>query len=536
MFWADRIAGEIEKKFSLPAQAGKAQNPLVIRDEKTVSGRVHVGSMRGAAIHGVIHEALTEKGVPNNFIWEHNDFDPMDDIPVYLDRAVYEEYLGKPLYTIPSPDSSAKSFGEYFAKEFQQVIEATGCHPQFVWASELYLSGKMDGVIREALEHAEDIRRIQKEISGADRKPGVLPISVICPQCGKMSTTEATDFDGETVMVHCYPTKVEWTKGCGFEGRVSPFGGKAKLYWKADWPAKWKVYGVCVEGEGKDHATRGGSRDVANHISTEVFDYPPPFDIPYEFLLVGGKKMSSSKGRGSSAKEIAALVPPKILRLALLGKDINQQFNFDPEGDTIPNLYDLYDKFAEHRKQGYQDNYTVIQGSHPEVSPETVDDYARLFELVHLKSQTSDVRLLPEQLPLPRFSQVAFVVQMPHLDLQKEFPDADPVELQERASYAKKWLDAYAPEKFVFKLQDTLPDVAKNLTDAQKQALKVLADFIASRSAMPSGDEIHQKLHELKEFKAVYLAFLGKDHGPKAGWFLSVLDRNFVLQRLTEAP
>ncbi|MDO8518442.1 MAG: lysine--tRNA ligase [bacterium] len=525
MFWADRIAGEIEKKFGLPAQAGKTKKPLLIRDEKTVSGRVHVGSMRGAAIHGVVHEVLIEKGVPNSFTWEHNDFDPMDDIPVYLDRAVYEEHLGKPLYTIPSPDPSAKNFGEYFAKEFQTVIEATGWHPQFVWASELYLSGKMDGVIREALEHTEDIRRIQKEISGADRKPGVLPISVICAQCGKMSTTEATDFDGETVMVNCYPTKVEWTKGCGFAGRVSPFGGRAKLYWKADWPAKWKVYGVTVEGEGKDHSTRGGSRDVANHISREVFNYEPPFDIPYEFLLVGGKKMSSSKGRGSSAKEIAALVPPKILRLALLGKDINQQFNFDPEGDTIPVLYDLYDKLAEGYWAGVQ------------------DDYARLFELIHPRGTANSFSpaaghrgdASEKKFAMPRFSQVAFVVQMPHLDISKEFPDVDPSELAERAVYAKKWLEAYAPEKFIFKLQDTLPDVAKNLNDVQKQALKTLADFIASSPTMRSGDELHQKLHESKEFKAVYLAFLGKDHGPKAGWFLSVLDRDFVLKRLTEA-
>ena len=34
MFWADRIAGEIQKRFGTP------DKPLVIRDEKTVSGRV----------------------------------------------------------------------------------------------------------------------------------------------------------------------------------------------------------------------------------------------------------------------------------------------------------------------------------------------------------------------------------------------------------------------------------------------------------------------------------------------------------------
>jgi lysyl-tRNA synthetase class 1 len=505
MFWADRIAGEIEKRF------GKPSGPLVVRDEKTVSGRVHVGSMRGAAIHGTVAEVLEEKGTPATFIWEHNDFDPMDDIPSYLDRATYEPHLGKPLYTIPSPEPTAKNFGKFYAKEFQGVIEGAGWHPQFVWASELYLSGKMDTVIREALEHANDVRRIMEEVSGAQRAEGWLPISVICPQCGKMTTTEATDFDGETVAVVCREDKVEYTKGCGYSGRVSPFGGKAKLYWKTDWPAKWKVYGVRVEGGGKDHSTKGGSRDVGNHISTEVFDYEPPFDIPYEFFLVGGKKMSSSKGRGSSAKEISDLVPTKIFRLALLSKEVMQAFNFDPEGDTIPVLYDLYDKLAAQYWEGVR------------------DDFSRLFEFVHPKRQ------LPKPSARPRFSQVAFMVQMPHLDLQKEFPDADPQELDERARYARQWLEAYAPEKFVFKLQDTLPDVAKNLPDSAKAALKSLHDLVASRDTMPTGEELHTELYKSKEFKAIYLAFLGRESGPKAGWFLSSLDRNFVLKRLAEA-
>ena len=54
---------------------------------------------------------------------------------------------------------------------------------------------------------------------------------------------------------------------------------------------------------------------------------------------------------------------------------------------------------------------------------------------------------------------------------------------------------------------------------------------------------MHAKLHALKEeakispadlFSAIYLSFLGKGYGPKAGWFLSVLDRGFVLRRLSE--
>ena len=84
MFWADRIAKEIEEKLGERAQA----KPLLIRDEKTLSGRVHIGSMRGVAIHGVIAEVLTEYGVANEYRYELNDFDDFDSIPGYLDETV----------------------------------------------------------------------------------------------------------------------------------------------------------------------------------------------------------------------------------------------------------------------------------------------------------------------------------------------------------------------------------------------------------------------------------------------------------------
>jgi lysyl-tRNA synthetase class 1 len=531
MFWADKLAKEIQERFR-PFTSSK---PIIIRDEKTPSGRVHIGSMRGVAIHGVISEALKEQGVSNTFLYEFNDMDAMDGFPEYLPDD-FRQYMGMPLRTIPSPDGKAKNFAEYFADEFKEVILAAGFTPEFYNVSELYFTGKMDGAIRIALEHAADIRRIYKEVSGSQKPDDWYPLSVICESCGKVGTTKVYAFDGQKVSYRCEPHMVKWAEGCGHEGTISPFGGNAKFPFKVEWPAKWKVMGVNIEGAGKDHSTKGGARDVAAHIAKEVFNYEAPFDTPYEFFLVGGKKMSSSKGRGSSAKEISELVPAKILRLALLGKDINQAINFDPEGDTIPVLYDLYDKLAENYWAGVK------------------DDYARLFELIHPN------RKIPSKHYLPRFSQIAFLAQMRHIDIYQQlkmsleqekrdssggqpFTNEDVEEIDERIKYAGQWLDAYAPEKFVFKLQDTLPEAAKNLSDMQKKAIAELQHYIAAAVDMPTGEEIQHKLHEIKEtlaiapqdlFGALYLLFLGKSYGPKIGWFLSVLDKEFVLKRLQE--
>ncbi len=498
MFWADRIAKEVEARF------GRAKS-LVIRDEKTPSGRVHVGSMRGVALHGAISEALTDIGIPHTYKYEFNDMDPMDGFPEYLPEE-FRQYMGKPLRAIPSPDGKAENFAEYFASEFKEVIRGAGFTPEFYNVSELYLEGKMDDVIRVALEHAADIRRIYREVSGSQKPDDWYPLFVICESCGKVGTTRVYAFDGAEVSYTCEPAMVKWATGCSHEGKVSPFGGKAKFPFKVEWPAKWMVVGVDVEGAGKDHSTKGGARDVAAHIAKEVFKYEAPLDAPYEFFLVGGKKMSSSKGRGSSAKEMADLVPVKIFRLALLGKDINQAINFDPEGDTIPVLYDQYDKLAENYWAG------------------TKDDYARLFEFIHPE------RKIPGKSSLPRFSQVAFAVQMPHMDIYKEFPEADRAELDERTEYAKRWLGAYAPEKYVFKLQSTMPEV--QLTPEQKNTLASLADVVEGGA---DAEAIHTKLHESKEFKTIYQLFLNKESGPKAGWFLASLPKEFVVKRLREA-
>lgn len=520
MLWADRIAGEIRD-----TRTPKDGKKFLIRDEKTLSGRVHVGSMRGVAIHGLISEVFAEQDVANEFRYELNDFDPFDSIPSYLDAQIFKGHLGKPLYAVPSPESGFKNYAEYFGAEFIDVHKRAGFTPNYYRATELYQSGKMDALIKIALERASDVRRILKEVSGSAKDESWLPISVVCEKCGKMMTTRAYDYDGETVGYTC-DRNPDDAKSCGHTGRIAPWKGTAKLFWKVDWAAKWVVQGVDVEGGGKDHSTKGGSRDVANHICREIFDTEPPFDIPYEFFLVGGKKMSSSKGRGSSAKDMCDLFPPEVFRLALIGKDIREQIDIDPSGESVPRLYDWYDELALGIREG------------------KADDYARLYALCELPENRAELSA-PWQM---RFKEVAFVVQMKHLRLENEAEQAkgsritqeEVQKLDERARYARYWLTTYAPQEFHYDIQMTLPRVS--LTDAQKKALGALKDFL--QSAERSGEEIHLKLHEFKTeipiqpkelFQAIYRVFLNRDSGPKAGWFLAGLPRDFVIARLSES-
>ncbi len=526
MFWADTVAEEISRRFE---DKIKSKTPLIIRDEKTLSGRVHIGAMRGVAVHGVVSEILNERNIANKFIYEINDFDPMDDIPANLNQETYKEYLGKPLYSVPSPDGKAKNFPEFYAAEFIDVIKHSGFTPEFYRSSDAYKSGKYNEAIDIALKNGSRIKEIYREISGSVKADDWLPLNVVCENCGKMSTTRALEYDGKEVSYKCDPNAVTWTQGCGHQGRISPFDGNAKLPWKVEWAAKFVVFGVDVEGAGKDHSTKGGARDIASHIAKEVFKYEPPFDIPYEFLLVQGKKMSSSKGKGSSSREIADLLPTEIFRLFLIGKNPKKTLDFVPDGDTIPILYDWFDKSS--------DAFFAKDDS--------VE--ARLFVVSHSVESQKNI----QKIFLPRFSQVAFLSQMPHMDILEEvaklkgesLTELDKKELDSRVFYAKTWLSAYAPEDYKFELAtDFIPEKAKSFTNTQKQTLIKILDYIQSKDNL-DGQELHTAIHDIRKesglepaelFGAIYQSFLGKDSGPKVGWFLSVLDKEFVERRLKE--
>ena len=75
--------------------------------------------------------------------------------------------------------------------------------------SDIYPSGAMDPFIRTALDRAEVVRDLYRRISKVERPAGWLPISVVCPTCGRVGTTLARDWDGATVAFECLPDYVD---------------------------------------------------------------------------------------------------------------------------------------------------------------------------------------------------------------------------------------------------------------------------------------------------------------------------------------
>ncbi len=502
MFWADKIASEI-------IDSGKFK-PYWVDDMKTPSGFAHVGSLMGPVIHSIIYQSLLNAKQEATFTFIINDFDPADDLLPEI-RGTHEGELGKPLKLAKSPDPKFKSMADLFGNDFINSIKSLGVNPKIYSSWDLYHEGKFDEVIRIALDNAEKIQDIYQRVSGSQKKQsGWLPFQVICEKCGKLGTTKVFAWDSEKVSYKCEPDLVKWAVGCGHTGEISPFGGTGKLPWKVDWAAHWRVLGVTIEGAGKDHASAGGSYDIAMEICKEVFNYESPFKLPYEFILIGGKKMSSSKGLGLKAHDLVEILPPTVARFLYAKHGIKSQSNFDPEDkNAIPSLFDEYQKAA--------DAYFNKED----------EDLARAFEL----SQIGEI-VKP---PSVRFSVLTSWVQMPNME--EEIKKGG---LEDWAKYARVWVERFAPEDQKFEIKKELP-VNINLNSLQKDFLGKLAEKIDKSK---SGEDFQIEIYELgkemglggkESFQAIYQVLLGKDHGPKAGWLILSLDPTFVKERFEEA-
>ena len=499
------------------------ESSQIINDSKTPSGRVHVGSLRGPLIHDAVYKFFKEKGTPVRYLYGVDDFDPLDEIPIHHEEF-YKEHVGKPLCNAPAPPGSRhEDLAKHFISEFFDIFEELAIKPEIYYLRDLYHSGKLDESIELFLNQAEKVREIDWNASRAKRSKDWHPFQAICEQCGKVGTTVVTDFDGKEVTYTCHNDLVSWAEGCGYQGKVSPFEGRGKLPWKFEWAAKWKILGVTIEGAGMDHCTKGGSRDVTTGCFQTLYRSPPPLNIPYEFFMVDGAKMSSSKGVGTSARAMADFLSPELLRFLMLRTRPNRPVEFSVDGMFIKRLFDEYDK--------YKDRYFS----------EKANDIERLtFEL-------SQVQEEPKDYFVPSFALIVAIIQLPHVDIVAEIErrkgsaltELEKQHLERRIRSARHWLDHYATDEEKLVLQEKLPESASALSETQKAFLHQLIPALEAieweEDAIQSTLFSVARLTPLAQgdaFTALYRVFFDRSSGPKAGNILSFLNLAFVIERL----
>lgn len=529
MLWFAEIAGGVDP-----------QTPHVINDSKTPSGRVHVGALRGVILHDAVYRALKSRGVPARYLFGVDDYDPLDELPAGQ-AEFFTPYLGAPLCNVPAPKGSAAAdMSEHFIAEFFDVFRELGVEAEHYRMRDYYRAGKLNESIDRILAHADAVRKVYKDVSGSEKSERWHPFQSICEVCGRLGTTEVVAYDGKEVEYHCRPNLVKWAKGCGHHGKVSPFDGKGKLPWKLEWVAKWRILGVTIEGAGKDHTTKGGSRDVSAACLEAIFGEKPPLNIPYEFFLAEGKKMSSSKGIGTAARDMADFLAPEVLRYLILRTQPKSPVDFPLVPDkTSPGrlflsedfIVKLFNDFDRLHKRVYTD---------PKINEEEKELY-RLCEVTN-PADSFDAN----------FQLVLTFVQMPHVNLLAEMEkrkgspltDHEKAHLEQRAKSARYWLDNFARDEEKVRLQDTLPARAAELSHAQRAFLHQLAAELPAVTPWDD-DALQAKIFDISRraplaqsaaFKAIYRTLLDREQGPRAGALMAILDKDFLVKRFTELP
>ncbi len=254
-----------------------------------------------------------------------------------------------------------------------------------------------------------------------------------------------------------------------------------------------------------------------------VFGGKPPLNVPYEFFLVSGAKMSSSKGVGSSARDMANFLPAELLRYLMIQPPAKRTVNFSTDLEYIVKLFNEYDRLIEAQLRGA-----------------TSAEQNRLIAMTEINNDSTAYHPVSFQL-------IVSLLQLPHLEIHSEIAKRLSAQwqtpkyqlsLEKRIAAARYWLDHFSTADQRLQLQNTLPNSVSTLSIAQQAFLQLLGQQFPQTHL----DEDHYQTYVFdiarltpipakSAFAAVYKVLFDKDQGPKVGSLFSYIDANFLQNR-----
>jgi lysyl-tRNA synthetase class 1 len=393
----------------------------------------------------------------------------------------------------------------------------------------MYKEGRYDDVVRTALEKANAIKDILEEISGSTRDDKWLPFFPICENCGRILTTQAYEFDGAKVKYRCaggVAGKAE-ISGCDHEGEAGIREGK--LPWRIEWAARWSHLGVTCEPMGKDLTTAGGTFETSSVICERIFGQVPPIPIAYEWVTNYGQRLGKSVGRVLTLGEMIDIATPEISRFFFFRTQPTTHKEIDFELG-IPKLAEDYEAAEK-----------VYFGLDDSVPEKELDDIKRMYEVAQVTGppgqyfQVPYSHLISVVQTSPDLDSIVEVLKRTeHLD---ELSELSENRLKQKVDAVRTWLDTRAPDDVRFSILDAPPDIS--LTEDERVLLRSLLDKLETLEW--EADKIHDAVYstaveaEMKAgpiFKLVYKIFLARERGPRLGYLLASLDKDFVVERV----
>lgn len=505
MQWLNKIVEEVI-----------AQHPdgeILIESGGSPSGTYHLGHLRELITADAILQELKRRGRRARHIYYSDDLDALRKIPVNV-PADYEKYLGKSLCDIPSPDDPKTSYANYFLQDLVDAAAVLQMEIEFIHTHQKYRAGFFSPAIELALEHAADIRKVLENVSGHKLGEEWSPIQI--NEDGYLKKRRFLNIDKQAKTVS-YEDKEKRQQS------ISYHRGEVKLDWRIDWPARWWLLRVNVEPFGRDHASAGGSYDTGAALMKEVFKAPAPLPVPYDFVnLVGDtKKMSASKGTGLDAITTVKILPPEIVRFLMLKHPPSKRLYFDPV-NGVSQLIDEFAQLLAKEAKTKEDNQLI------EICTHNLPSVVSTVPFSHLvASYQSALKDVDKTIDIIKRTEHGHDIENQREIIEKEL------------AFINQWLEKWAPEDVKFKLLKHVEP--GKFTPEETKYLQALGQKIAQAPTDADGEWFHKAIYEFKEsmdltpqqvFKPLYRSLIGKDSGPRAGWFLSTLPREWLIKRL----
>lgn len=487
---------------------------IIVSSGVSPSGTYHLGTLREVMTAEVIVVELLRRGRRARHIHVVDDLDVFRKVPANV-SAEWEQYLGMPLCDVPAPDGSERSYADYFLADLLDAAGTMNLVMEVIRAHERYRAGAYSRAIETALAKVDHIRDILARVSGRALDEAWSPIQVI--ENGRIRNRQFVSLNAES-------KELTYLSADGVEMMVRYDDGSVKLNWRIDWPARWSLLGVDAEPFGRDHATKGGSYDTGVELARNIFGVEPPLPVPYHFINRVGetKKMSKSAGNVITARELLTILPPEIVKFFLYRSSPDKQLFFG-EGETLLRLFDEFALLLEKPdKESWEQQ--LIELCLDRVCERTVST----VPFSHLvASYQAALRDVDQTLEIIKRTEYAGIVESQADIIRREL------------QFIATWLDAWAPEELTFSLRQTVD--TGQFTELERQYFRDLADKIADAPADADGAWFHDAIYEFKDtaglpprelFAGLYRLTIDQESGPRAGWFLSLLPREWLLARL----
>lgn len=508
MNWLNQIVDELV--------ARHPEGEILIESGSAPSGSYHLGHLREFLTPDAIYLELKRRGRQARHIHFVDDLDAFRKVPHNV-PAEYDQYLGMPLCDVPAPDGSDQSYADYFLRDVQKVCKILGIELEFPRSYQKYRSGFDVPAIEKVMTSLPEVRQAIQTASNRQLDEDWVPIQILIDGRFKNRKYRGIDTDKKII---------SFEHADGSEGEANYAMGEVKLDWRLDWPTHWWLQGVHVEPFGRDHSSAGSSYDTGAQLMHDVFRAEPPLPVPYDFINMVGdtKKMSASKGTGLTAVEAAEIMPAEVMRFFVLRSPASKLLHFDP----INGLIQLMDEFA-------------ALAAKPD-DEKTESEKQLLYICTHGQERKTVSRVpfshlvASYQASLRNADKTLEVIERTE-HAQAAAEDAEIIKNELR--FIDAWLDKRAPEEVKFSLVETL-DVDQ-FSESEQQFLRRLGEKVAEAPADADGAWFHDAIYTLKDelglapkemFTTLYRALIGKTSGPRAGWFLSMLSRDWLVARL----